>query len=149
MITCRLCAPSEGVVLQNGFWTLVVNENQGTLGRLFFALNRHETDVTALTPDEQLSLWGFAREAKEALITLFAPDHFNYLFHMNIDPHVHMHIYPRYRTERGFDGDVFPDSRFGDHYDSAEVHRLGEASRENLAALLRHEMTQPSRKASS
>ena len=48
---CPLCRPERGAVLANDHWTLMLNENQATLGRVFFALNRHETDIAALTGD--------------------------------------------------------------------------------------------------
>src|SRR5919199_5424295 len=100
MPDCSLCHLTRGVVAENEYWIMALNENQATLGRVFFALKRHETDVTALTADERETLWRFLAEAKEALLALFAPDHFNYMFLMNIDPHVHMHIFPRYRAAR-------------------------------------------------
>ena len=141
---CTLCPPTRGVVLQNGFWTLVLNENQATLGRVFFALRRHETDIARLTDSEVLSLWAFVREAKAALSALFAPDHFNFMFLMNLTPHAHFHIFPRYAGPREFAGQTFTDSRFGDHYDPAESRALDNAAEEQLIAALRHALTQPS-----
>ena len=146
MPICNLCGLTRGVVLDNAHWTMAVNENQATLGRVFFALKRHETDVTALSADERESLWRFLAEAKEALAALFAPDHFNYMFLMNLDPHVHMHIFPRYAAAREFAGQSFADSRYGDHYDPAEGRPLDDSTREALVSALRHELTQPSRK---
>jgi len=128
---CPLCPPARPVVAENAHWRLVLNENQATLGRVYLALKRHETDVTALAPDELLSLWQFAGQAKRALESLFAPDHFNYLFHMNLTPHVHMHLYPRYKTMRAFAGQTFTDTHYGDHYDPQEVHTL-DAGTDNL-----------------
>ena len=141
---CTLCPPTRGVVLSNDHWTLVLNENQATLGRVFFALNRHETDIAALSDAEVLSLWAFVREAKTALSALFAPDHFNYLFLMNLTPHVHFHLFPRYAEPAVFAGQTFPDSRYGDHYDPAESRALDPAAEEQLVAALRHALTQPS-----
>ncbi len=145
MPDCQLCRLTRGVVRDNDYWTLAVNENQATLGRVFFALNRHETDVTRLTPDELSSLWAFLAETKEALTALFAPDHFNYLFHMNLDPHCHLHIFPRYAQAREFAGRTFIDTRYGDHYDPTETNPLDDATRDALVAALRHELTQPTR----
>ena len=145
MPPCNLCNLTRGVVRDNDHWTMAVNENQATLGRVFFALKRHETDVTALTPDEQESLWRFLKKAKDALMALFAPDHFNYLFHMNLDPHCHMHIYPRYAAPREFAGQTFPDTHYGGHYDPDETHPLDDATRDALVTALRHELTQPTR----
>lgn len=141
---CTLCPPTRGVILQNDFWTLVLNENQATLGRVFFALSRHETDIAALTDAEVLSLWAFVREAKVALSALFAPSHYNFMFLMNLTPHVHFHIFPRYAQPAEFAGQTFADSRYGNHYDPDESHTLDAAAEEQLIAALRHALTQPS-----
>ncbi len=143
MPDCTLCPPTRGVILENEHWTLVLNENQATLGRVFFALHRHETDIAALTPEEVASLWVFLQETKAALAALFAPDHFNYMFLMNLTPHVHFHLFPRYQNEREFIGQTWSDSRFGDHYDPDETRAMDAATEKALIAALRHEITQP------
>ena len=140
---CPLCPPTRGVVRQSDHWTLVLNENQATLGRVFLALNRHETDALALTPGEQADLWALAAEAKQALAALFAPDHFNYMFLMNLTPHVHFHLFPRYAGPREFAGQTWTDLRFSDHYDPAEARTIDDATASALTAALRHEITQP------
>ena len=140
---CTLCPPTRGVILTNDHWTLVLNENQATLGRVFFALNRHETDIAALSDVEVLSLWAFVRETKAALTALFAPDHYNFMFLMNLTPHVHFHVFPRYAAPREFAGQTFPDSRYGDHYDPAESRALDPDAETEMIALLRHALTQP------
>ena len=140
---CPLCAPSRGIVLGREHWTLVLNENQATLGRVFFALKRHETDVAALTEDELLSLWAFLRETRRALTALFAPDHFNYMFLMNLTPHAHFHIFPRYADVREFADQTWVDSCFGDHYDPNETRPVDDAAMEALVSALRHEISPP------
>lgn len=140
---CTLCPPTRGVVLANDFWTLVLNDNQATLGRVFFALRRHETDIARLSDPEVLSLWTFVRETKAALTSLFAPDHLNFMFLMNLTPHVHFHIFPRYAGSREFAGQTFADSRFGAHYDSDESRTLSADAEEQLISTLRHALTQP------
>jgi diadenosine tetraphosphate (Ap4A) HIT family hydrolase len=141
---CSLCPPTRGAVVSNDFWTLVLNENQATLGRVFFALNRHETDIAHLTNAEVLSLWAFVRETKAAFSALFAPDHFNYMFLMNLTPHVHFHIFPRYAQTREFAGQTFADGKYGDHYDPAESRALDTDTEEALIAALRRALTPPS-----
>jgi diadenosine tetraphosphate (Ap4A) HIT family hydrolase len=141
---CPLCPPARGVVLANDHWTLVLNENQATLGRVFFALNRHETDIAALSEEEVVSLWAFLRETKAALTALFAPDHFNFMFLMNLTPHAHFHIFPRYKEARVFAGQAWTDTRFGDHYDPDEARAVDDATIDALASALRHEISQPS-----
>src|SRR5215216_4908449 len=98
-------------------WHVVVNHNQNYLGKVMLVLRRHATDVTALTTDEQAELWRRLGDIKTALLGAFQPDHFNYVFLMNLDAHVHMHIIPRYAAQRQFAGMTFDDGRLGDHYD--------------------------------
>ena len=140
---CPLCPPTRGVVRASDHWTLVLNENQATVGRVFLALNRHETDALALTAEEQADLWALASEAKRALSTLFAPDHFNYMLLMNLTPHVHFHLFPRYAGPREFEGQTWTDPRYGDHYDPAETRPVDDATASALIAALRHEIAQP------
>ena len=121
----------------------MLNDNQATLGRVFFALRRHEMDIARLSDPEVLSLWTFVRETKAALTSLFAPDHLNFMFLMNLTPHVHFHIFPRYADSREFAGQTFADSRFGAHYDPDESRALTAETEEQLIASLRHALTQP------
>ena len=137
MPNCSLCPPTRGVVRESAHWTLVLNENQATVGRVFFALRRHETDIAALTPAEVAELWALVGAAKAALTALFAPDHFNYMFLMNLTPHVHFHIFPRYAAPREFGGQTYTDTRYGDHYDPAETRRADDATLDALASALR------------
>ena len=141
---CPLCPPTGGVILDNAHWTLVLNENQATLGRVFFALKRHETDVAALAPDEVASLWAFLADTRAALSALFAPDHFNYMFLMNLTPHAHCHVFPRYAGPREFAGQAWADARYGGHYDPDEARAVDDLTRDALIAALRRELTQPS-----
>jgi diadenosine tetraphosphate (Ap4A) HIT family hydrolase len=63
---------------------------------------------------------------------------------MNLTPHVHFHIFPRYAESREFAGQAVADSRYGDHYDPAESRALDAAAEEALIAALRRALTQPS-----
>jgi len=119
---------------------MVVNDDQAYLGRCFFALNRHETDVTKLDREERDELWALFFRAKYALESLFSPDHFNYAFAMNVAPHLHAHIIPRYGGPREFAGETFLDGRLGEHYDPLASHMLGAAMYDRLAADLRSAM---------
>jgi diadenosine tetraphosphate (Ap4A) HIT family hydrolase len=121
---CPLCCPRPDVICKTDYWTVILNDNQATLGRVYFALNRHETDIAALTTAEQLDLFKCLTAAKDALNVLFMPDHTNFVFHMNLVNHVHAHLYPRYKSERDFGGEVFSDVHFGGHYDPHETRNL-------------------------
>lgn len=109
-------------IAQDDHWIVAVNENQATLGRIYLVLRRHEEDVASLTSEEQASMFRQVRRVRVALTQLFAPDHFNYMFHMNLVRHAHFHIYPRYASVRHFAGVHFHDPEYGNHYNpSAEL----------------------------
>lgn len=137
MPSCALCDIDRHVLARNEHWTACLNDDQAFLGRCFFALKRHETDVATLTQAERDSLWSLAGATKAALDDLFAPDHYNYAFLMNLTPHVHMHIIPRYAASREFGGVKIRDERFNAHYDPAAALILPEAVQVDLAAALR------------
>ena len=66
------------------------------------------------------------------------------MFLMNLTPHVHFHIFPRYKAPVEFAGQTFSDSRYGDHYDPHEDRALNDdAAQDALLAALRHALTQP------
>ena len=115
-MSCALCSPSRNVIYINEFWTVVLNDDQGYLGRCYFALNRHETDVTRLSQPERESLWLLFGAVKSALDQIWGPDHYNYVFLMNVEPHLHGHIIPRYAVSRRFDNIEFVDGELGKHY---------------------------------
>jgi len=151
-LTCKLCRfvletagdrsvvdPADiqpDVLVEDDHWIVALNENQATLGRIYLVLKRHETDVAALTSTEQSSLWSWVSSVKSALDTAFAPDHFNYMFLMNVVGHAHFHIYPRYRTARTFAGVDFTDDQWGGHYDPAAARRLDDETQEALVLAL-------------
>lgn len=121
---CSLCDLTQRIVHKGSYWTLAINSNQSTLGRVYFLLNRHATDVGALSIEETEALWSGLRSARCALDDMFHPDHYNYMFLMNVDPHVHMHMYPRYESPRMFFNVEFVDKYFGGHYDPHSVQSL-------------------------
>lgn len=121
--SCLFCAnraEPKDYVGSRSYWHILINRNQNYLGKTMLVLKRHETDVAALTADEQIEFWQLLAHIHSALAMLFQPDHFNYAFLMNQDTHVHLHLIPRYKTSREFARLTFTDSHFGKHYQLTE-----------------------------
>ncbi len=106
---CFLCGRTDDELWGSAHWRLILNHNQDKLGKLMFALRRHEEDVSALRDEEVFDLWQGIRTAKAAIARLFAPERWNYSFLMNQDKHVHLHAIPRYEGPRSFEGTRFED----------------------------------------
>src|SRR5262249_13641142 len=144
MSACSLCAPDLAPILDEGvYWRLVLNHNQNLLGKCFLVLRRHEEAVVALTTDEWMELQQHSTRATHALVLAFAPDHFNYAFVQNEDPHVHLHIIPRYAGTRTFAGRLFIDPDYPDHYAvPSPTNRLSADEALALAEHLRSQLSQ-------
>lgn len=125
------------LIAQSPSWSVCLNRNQDLIGRCYVLLRRPETDVTAITDTELSELWGVVRVARKALDGLFEPDHYNFAFLMNVDPQVHFHIIPRYKTRREFAGGTFVDGNFGGHYTTSPDKKLDDASYGAILAALR------------
>jgi len=96
----------------------VLNREKRLLGKSLLVLNRHSEEVTDLTDDECLSLRRDLAATKRATDQIFQPDHFNLLFLMNLDRHVHLHILPRYGSRRSWRGMDYEDPDFGSPCDA-------------------------------
>jgi diadenosine tetraphosphate (Ap4A) HIT family hydrolase len=94
-------------------WSVSVATEQNYLGKCIVALRRHEEDFLGLRLEEREEMWEAAREVRDALARCFAPDRFNYQVLGNSVAHVHMHLTPRYQSEREFAGMTFRDEHWG------------------------------------
>ena len=114
---CFLCKKNEDLLVkQYERWTLIVHPNQYYLGRCILKLNRHIVDLFDITEDEQDELFSIMKDVKNALSESFRPDFFNYASLGNKVEHLHMHVIPRYKDKRTFDGITFMDGRWGHNY---------------------------------
>ena len=105
-------APSS-LVEETPFWTIAVNRNQCLLGKLILVARREVLRVDQLTNEEWSSLHVQIGRMRGALDESFSPDQINYAFLMNQDAQVHLHVVPRYRSARQWNGLVFEDPCFG------------------------------------
>lgn len=99
-------------------WDLYLHENQCYLGRVFVLLREDEQaeDFLAIEGEAREEFFQIGREVKAALKALFQPDKMNYAALSNTSSAIHVHLIPRYREERVFEGIVFKDARWGQNY---------------------------------
>ncbi|MBS0635478.1 MAG: hypothetical protein JSR37_08460 [Verrucomicrobia bacterium] len=99
-------------------WDLYLHENQCYIGRVFAQL-KDETEVDdflAIKGDVRDEFFILGQEVKKALKTLFKPDKMNYAALSNTSAAIHVHIVPRYKQAREFQGITFIDTRWGKNY---------------------------------
>lgn len=107
----------EFKVSEFGNWNLFLLGNQYFLGRGYLWAKREDAfDFLDMTLKEMDEFFYAAREFRRVLREEFNPDLFNYYAAGNVSPHLHIHIIPRYKTSRVFDGVEFNDGIFGKNH---------------------------------
>ena len=90
-------------VAETTHWMILLRPQAVTLGSLVLAA---KSDATAFSdlPVESFTDLAAATDTIEAALRGFvAYDKVNYLMLMMVDPHVHLHVIPRYEGSRSFD----------------------------------------------
>lgn len=100
------------------YWDLYLHENQCYLGRVFVQLKDEKgvEDFLDIQGQVREEFFEIGQNVKKALKTLFKPDKMNYAALSNTSPVIHMHIIPRYKETREFNGVTFKDTRWGQNY---------------------------------
>lgn len=100
----------DTLVSEGDHWALLVRPAQVTLGSLVLCSRSDVRSYGELGDPAYLEQRAMVRRT-EALLALFtACERINYLMLMMVDPHVHFHVFPRYKGMREFGGLSFPDS---------------------------------------
>lgn len=100
------------------YWDLYLHENQCYLGRVFAQLKDEKEieDFLDIQGEVREEFFQIGQNVKKALKTQFKPDKMNYAALSNTSPVIHMHIIPRYKETREFNGVTFKDTRWGQNY---------------------------------
>ena len=85
-------------------WVLLLRPAQVTAGSLILAAKSEATAYGELTAAAFTEQGAIVAELEQMLRETVKMDKINYLMLMMVDPHVHFHIFPRYRGERSFAG---------------------------------------------
>ena len=122
---CKHCNIDESKVIFKGkYWTLIFAK-QDYLGRCILVTNRHINNFTKLSDAELISLKNMLAAIESTLKELYDCTLLNWCCNMNNafsentkeQPHVHIHIRPRYKNEVNINKIKYTDNEFGSHYD--------------------------------
>lgn len=100
------------------YWDLYLHENQCYLGRTFVQLKNESgiEDFMDIKGEVREEFFQIGQFVKQALKALFKPDKMNYAALSNTSPVIHVHIIPRYKDAKEFNGVTFKDARWGQNY---------------------------------
>ncbi len=106
-------------------WTLTLMGDQNLLGWvMLFPSRKLKGPITLLTNDELIEFKKVALLTEELLNDLFQPDWFNYSQLGNHDGTLHIHLVPRYKSNRVFDGFTFTDENWGNRIKYLPIEKL-------------------------
>ena len=100
----------QSLVKEHDHWCILLRSQQVTLGSLILAAKSEVTAFADLAPAAFTELATVVAEIEHSLKRFCPYDKINYLMLMMVDPHVHMHVIPRYSKLQTFDNIDFPDA---------------------------------------
>ncbi len=131
------------VIKKYQYWVVYLHAGSPQyLGRVYIWLNRDIIDLMDISRDEWHELKIIGQAVKRALYALFQPDHYNWSALGNTTPHCHVHVVPRYRSTREFDGVTFTDKNPEGNYSPYDKgFSVPEATLEKLRNAIKTAMT--------
>jgi diadenosine tetraphosphate (Ap4A) HIT family hydrolase len=100
----------DNVVADFDHWVVLMRPQQVTLGALVLAAKSDATSFAALPAAAYAELAAATSKIEKGLRAFRDFDRINYLMLMMVDPHVHFHVLPRYRSRQQFQDLEFADA---------------------------------------
>lgn len=107
-MSCVLCESTGGeLVWECALARVILADEPDYPGFCRVILNRHVSEMTDLSTEEQMQLMKLVFATEEVLRDVLQPDKINVAALGNVVPHVHWHVIPRYRDDRHFPAPVW------------------------------------------
>ena len=127
MENCSWCNLSEDEkrfqLYETKFWSVFLSDEQDLIGRCILVLKRHCGSLSELKDEEWDELRRLICKVETCLKTVLGAVLCNWSCLMNSfykeqepDPHLHIHVRPRYDRPVIVNGNAYIDGEFGHHY---------------------------------
>ena len=110
-------------VYESKCWSVFLSDEQDYIGRCILVLKRHCNSMSELTGEEWEELHNLVCKAEACLKAVLGATLCNWSCLMNSffkdaapNPHLHIHVRPRYEKPVMLNGNTYTDSEFGHHY---------------------------------
>jgi diadenosine tetraphosphate (Ap4A) HIT family hydrolase len=105
---CPICTRGRprGVLAERPHSWLTSGEEVLVTGYVCVVAKRHVVEPFELPPDERRGFWDDVCFAAERVARLLHPVKMNYELHGNSLPHLHVHLFPRFRGDRFTGGPI-------------------------------------------
>ncbi len=127
MRKCDWCNLSEEdrkmLLIENTTWAVCLADEQDYIGRCILVLKRHCSCLSELNDDEWIELKQLIVKLEKCFKNTLGAELSNWSCLLNdfykeedANPHVHIHVRPRYKMPMELDGTIYEDEEFGHHY---------------------------------
>ena len=124
---CEWCSLSEEdkqfQLYESTLWSVFLSDEQDDIGRCILVLKRHGGSMSELADDEWDELRDLVCKVESCLKAVLGAALCNWSCLMNSfykkpapNPHLHIHVRPRYDKPVMLNGNAYTDSEFGHHY---------------------------------
>lgn len=148
---CNWCSLSEEdkrfLLYESKSWSVFLSDQQDYIGRCILVLKRHCGALSELTDGEWGELRDLICKVEACLKAALGAALCNWSCLMNSfykesspDPHLHIHVRPRYDKPVMLNGNTYSDSEFGHHYAANRSGMIPDKDREEVFARLKERM---------
>ena len=131
-------------ILLTDNWRVGIGNNHAYLGRAYVTLRSHKGSLSELNDQEWQEFIDIVQWLEKAYNVAFGASPMNWGCFMNHayrsepdNPHVHWHIFPRYKVAPIIDGVAFDDPLYGHFYDDTAEKLVSDEMVQSIAAKLR------------
>ena len=154
---CDLSGEDKRFLLyESGSWSVFLADEQDYIGRCILVSKRHCGSLSELTDAEWDELRELVRKLEACLKAVLGAALCNWSCLMNSfykeaapDPHLHIHVRPRYAKPVTLGGNAYADSEFGHHYALKRNGKIPAGDKEEVFILLREWLDPQPRSAST
>lgn len=145
---CAWCNLSDKekqyLLFETSKWSIYLADIQDYIGRCILVLNRHCGSLSELSLDEWIDLKEIINQIEHCYKIVLGAELCNWSCLLNNfykseipDPHLHIHVRPRYRQPIIINNHVYVDSEFGHHYAIRKADEISEEDKLSLFQLLK------------
>jgi len=142
---CNLTEDEKNYLLIEGeYWRVYLADKQNYIGRCILVLNRHCESLSQLNNEEWAELKALIEQLEIAITNSLGATMFNWSCLMNDfyksdkpNPHLHIHVRPRYKSSVSINGKAFNDEEFAHHYDNHKQNKLTQSEKDTIHNLIK------------
>jgi diadenosine tetraphosphate (Ap4A) HIT family hydrolase len=130
-------------ILLTEHWSVGVGTNHAYFGRAYATLRTHVGSLGELSVEQWSDFEKMVQRIEDAYTAVYGAEPLNWGCYMNhafrtepFNPHVHWHIYPRYKTPPMFDGVSYEDTLYGNFYDNKLERMVSDETAQKIASKL-------------